>query len=285
MTIESFYDFIDTNDILKMFTFIKKSDNIDCYIFNRKAVTNEMVDLIKKKSNKDINIDYLSDKGIKNCGVDIYIEVLKTQKKYDCLYINLGTVNDIITEIFKKNHNFRSNLLMGVILCLNMQNNNGCCFFRIPLGFSKFTIQVIYILKKYYKKVILTNIYSSKIGLVVGLYLIDFVGINNEELEEFNIIKNKMRENKDYFGNNNKIIESIFDIDEQNVNYNLIRMFLLKFENDKIDDINHFLSIQINKSKFIENKKNSEEEKKNIINNLFKSYIQQLYFYLYSNNF
>jgi hypothetical protein len=262
LTIESFHNFTDVHDILKIFTFIKKSANISCYIFNRKAITKEIIDLIKKKSCKDINIDYLSETNIKNDNIELYIKALKNQKKYDCLYINLGTINGVTTEIFENNHSFNSNLLMGLILCLNMQNNNGCCFFRIPLGFSKFTIQLVYILKKYYKKIILTNIYSSKIGLAVGLYLVDFMSVSNEELCKFDIIKKKMCENKDYFGNNNKIIESIFNIDENNVNYSLIKVFLLKFENDKINDINHFLSIQVNKNKFIENKKIMKKKRK-----------------------
>jgi hypothetical protein len=285
LTWKSFYHFIDMYDILHSLSFLKKTDDISCYILNRTSIDDSILNLIKKKYQKNISINYYSDKSIKSQGIEMYLEPMKNKKKYDSVCINLGTKNGATIEIFKNSHNYNANIIMSLILCLNIQNNDGVAFFKIPVGFDEITIQFIYILKMYYKNVIIKNLHSSKISLTIGIHAVGFMGISDDELNNFNSSIEYFEKNSKLFGNNNKNLCNFVNLNKNDVNYGLIKIFLLKFENDKHDEINNIINILVRSEIFINDKSNKSKEKKNIENNLLKNNIQQLYNYLYDSNF
>lgn len=285
LTWKSFYHFIDMYDILHSLSFLKKSNDVSCYILNRTSIDDSILNLIKKKYQKNISINYYSDKSIKSQGIEMYLESMKNKKKYDSVCINLGTKNGATIEIFKNSHNYNANIIMSLILCLNIQNNDGVAFFKIPVGFDEITIQFIYILKMYYKNVIIKNLHSSKISLTIGIHAVGFMGISDDELNNFNSSIEYFEKNSKLFGNNNKNLCNFVNLDKNDVNYGLIKIFLLKFENDKHDEIDNIINILVRSEIFINDESNKSKEKKNIENNLLKNNIQQLYNYLYDSNF
>ena len=88
----------------------------------------------------------------------------------------------------KKQYNYEKyytlQLFYQILFCLNNQNENGCGIIMSFTFFNDITIQLLFILKKYYKKLIFTN-YKSNSFYTTSTKIIasNFKGIDKNELK------------------------------------------------------------------------------------------------------
>ena len=295
---EEFINNMNENDIKNnniISDFLKR--NIDSKILKEFSQISPIFELINKNKNKNIfisaerlkididdlkKIKILNNKNIIICTDIIYNfnDLIKNTKKYNTYYL-MQSKNSKTEYILNKSNifNFSFNL-SNIILCLNIQEIGGNAYFLISSMLDRMIIEIIYILKKYYKKIIIKNKYSDKIGLTISLYCYDFNGVPIKELAELNNIFLKI--NTDNFKNGNLFLNSIIDINNKEIENNItnkLNIFVKKKLNSIVDyvfllnDIYTFINDNNNKTKYIYNIKKA----------LYKYLVTNFFILIYKN--
>jgi predicted O-methyltransferase YrrM len=265
-------------DVYSIFDLFDGKNNINCFILNRKNMTDKLINFIKK--NKNIHVDYFKNNTPEILSFEDYEGILKNKNKYDSLYFMHGTRFASTRGIFELEYNNNIHILMNLILCLNMQKMHGNVLFKIPTGFTKFTIQLIYVLKMYYEKVEIKNLKSTKLAITVVFIAKKFKGISKTELNNFNNMLDTIK-NENLFVFKSKKIKSFIELNKQSDEYNFIKNFLCKYENKKMNEIKNILKLYIDINSFVKNKSQSNKYKENIIKNIQKNTIINLYNLIY----
>lgn len=169
-------------------------DNIDItdiytYINRNSSIINENINIF--------NTDYINNKNEFNT-------LLNKNIKYNNIFIiyNIYPINILI-----------------IILILNKQMINGNCVLTITIKTPNNIYKLLYILKKYYKKILITQAVMVAKGQTIEILLSNFVGINNNELIKLNSLLNNDMNNID----NYKII-----IKTNNIKYNNFKNIIFK---------------------------------------------------------
>ena len=258
-TINSFIDIYPIKNI------IEKGKN-SCFILNRLNITKKLI-IFLKRFNKNLTVDYYKNDIPELIQLEDYLKILNKKKKYSILYLTQGNKFGSLTAHVTK-HNINCNLLMNLILCLNMQKEGGNACIRTNFYFDKFFYELIYVLKMYYKKVVIKNMLNFKMATSIIIECYDFTGIDNKELENYNSIIKKI-ENKELFTKNNKVITGFLDTDK----YKIIEKNMTKFKKEILDKIVLDIETYILRKKYIIDEKNDLSFKKMIIRNVFKNTI------------
>ncbi len=150
--------------------------------------------------------------------------------------------------------------------------------------YTEISIELLFIIKKYFKKVILTTFDQSNcITVSTKIIASKFKGITKKELDElFKIAEeiSKFNDKYDDFDNNYKFIKSILNIDKKSLVYQSFRKKIIKYnlQKKKIveDNINLF-------NKIIDFFENNNESEKNIYkfkNIIFEKQIQTVFYWI-----
>ena len=207
-------------------------------------------------------------------------------KKYDVISFkslipkNIGVKNIIMNLNSDTNIDYCYRLYM----CLKLQNNGGNAIFHFNLFITDFLVEIIYIFKKYYEKIKITqplrHTFRSYPAYTIECY--NFLGIPDEELKKFeNIcieISNKNNNFLDYENKNYNYLHSIIII-EKNV-FDEIKTKLINFIDIKINIFLKYMILLKKIENYVHDKNNSE---KNIIllkNTIYKKQITEFIFYI-----
>jgi hypothetical protein len=161
-----------------------------------------------------------------------YTMLLNTNKKYDYIYMLLNYIK--LTDNCNNINNIY-NILQSVLL-LNIQAINGSSFIKIWISLDTINIQMLYILKKYYKSIKISYAYYDKSGFELYVRLDHFIGIRPTELQNLDILINNIFTNIDNYTDNCYTINSIANITSLGYNkfkydiFNMLKVYLFIFE-------------------------------------------------------
>jgi len=306
-TIKKFYEYMGNNlenPVYEIISTIKNNNiidtenikNISLVNFSHSNIHNN--DLIKKFIKKKLNID-----DIKLYDVNLTLgkndkENIIKNKMYNCKEINNITkllkhkIDIIIISltsynlIEKKQYNYEKyytiQMFYQILFCLNNQNKNGCGIIMSFTFFNDITIQLLFILKKYYKKLIFTN-YKSNSFYTTSTKIIasNFKGIDKNELKILFSICDELKQEKydDYDNKSYKYLKSI--IKTNNNEYKNFKNKIIEMNEKKIKynykniklwrDIIDFFEDEYNKNNY---EKLKQEILKKQINIFYKWFIE-----------
>jgi predicted O-methyltransferase YrrM len=262
--------------ILKLNIFKLLLDNTIKKIFiNDSSITNDNFSLLYNLLNTNNKLK-VSFNNILIFNQKSYTELIKTNNKYDLIYIGHSGI-----EYDKTLYNetlYHKYIIFMIGILLNIQESHGNTCIRIVINIRlEFLINIIYLLKKYYNKIIIKNKYTNIIGSHIYILCYDYKTINNNELNNINKIILDIL-------NNNKTIISLYNTDNK-LYINYIDK-ITYFYNLKHNDINKHILLYKKIIKYIDNNVNNRYinnikinlYKNNILNNI---YIAELF---YNNN-
>lgn len=196
-------------DLIKKYSENKKNIFILYYV-NYNIKNNDRIN-IELKKNIVFNNDYINYKE--------YDELIN-KNKYDLLYFGQYYNRDKSFNISIKYY-----LLYCIGIALNTQNINGNLIIVSSIEIDNdLLIDSIYILKKYYKKIIIKNKKSLNLGTSFYIIANDFIGINEKDKININLfIKNL----------NNKVINNINILYNKSTDYITIKEKINEFINIK----------------------------------------------------
>lgn len=222
--------------------------------------TYKILNFITKNHNiKKENI-YIDNKSLLT--KDNYNKILGNGIKYEYIYLlsnNAKRLNNC------NNINNIYNILQSILL-LNKQSIDGSAFLKIWINLDIINIQMLYILKKYYKSLIFSYAYYDFSGFELYIRLNNFVGINKKELNELNKLVENIFLNINNYTDNCYTINSIAiitSLEFNNFKYNIfsmLKIYLFIFEKH----INILKNIYL-----IETDKNIDPK---YLNNVLKTY-------------
>ena len=157
--------------------------------------------------------------------------------KIDILNLTIEIKEDESIKKYNYELNYTINFFHTILFSLMIQEKGGCSAMLFFLPLTNRSMQLLWILKKYYKNIYFScNNYCNITTTGNRLIATDFIGIDNIELEKLKEIGNKMYEcNELYFTNkSNKFIDSILKIDESNIKYKKFCESVTKFNLKKI---------------------------------------------------
>ena len=255
-----------SNNIIKKF--IKSK-------FNIKKIDYHDINLLSYKSkNNKSNVFFSEFKNIN----EIVIISKKINNKLDIFMGSL--LYDIVKKVetkFQEQYYYIAFFNL-IYFALSTQNKGGISIFGTFFLMTEPTIQLLWILKKYYKNVIITmadvNVINSFTNKIICS---GFKGISKKELDEIFKIGLNIYEKVESFNNTTFTIQNIIDINSNQikeynnfknkiVKYNIERYNLLKYNQQIINDIIFF------------NDKNdlSKYKRENMINKIFIAQLKYL---------
>lgn len=237
---------INYNDIINIsiinFNHTSYRTNIDNIISNiNKTYNNNSIKLyeinvsMKLSSNQYLkNIIYSR---MENCNqISNNTELLND--KLDIILISLTSYNFIMKKQYNYEKYFTIQLFYQILFSLCNQKKNGCTVMMSFTFFNDITIQLIFILKKYYEGLYFTeykcsNAYTTSTKLIAY----KFKDINENELNEIKKICEKIKVSKydDYKNNKYIYFKSIINTNSKeykNFKNEIIKMNKIKYENN-----------------------------------------------------
>ena len=278
-TMVEFLLVVEYNSIVKLLKYIGFK-NKSLFMTTRKHLSNAYINFLKNITENTMTIDYL-DTYLKFMLIEDYNKIIEDKKKYDILYLSLGTRFSYTALTFEVKYNNNANLLMNLKIALNKQKIGGAVIFNISLITSEFISDLVYIIKKYYKKVIISNVLSLKFEMILTINAIDFIGISSYELNEFNKICNKITNNNLNPNAINNTLIRILNIKNDDETYKNIRDDILKFSYKCIGSLNVNYRMYQNIVYFMEDKKNSKKLKEDIFKLFYGKIINILFSAVY----
>jgi hypothetical protein len=163
----------------------------------------------------------------------IYKSIIDTQLKYDFIFISFFYSTFELIEC--NNINTIWNLLQ-IILILNIQKLNGHSFLYCYINMDIVNIQLLYIMSKYYKSILIVNTEKIFNGFLFCIKFVDFIGINEIELQKLNKIATYIFDNFNNFKDKCYSVNSIIKVKSKSFNkfkykiYNIIKNEIIKLE-------------------------------------------------------
>jgi predicted O-methyltransferase YrrM len=267
--------------------YCKNNPNKDINLFfivrEEFKIQNNIKNYINKKYNIKTNLDHF---GIYNNDINYNFDSIKNiinNKKYEILLFR-NCVNRVISVynlIIKQSFNLNIELFYRIYLCLALQKENGNALFGLTLDFTETHIQFIYLLKKYYKRVILTSSYKYYyigFGLTVECY--DFIGINKKDLDDLKNVAEKISKNNNDYIQNSKFLESFIQIDKKY--YELIKKKIIIYCKKKIYKSLKYFAILEKIEDYVHDKNNDIKNINYLKNTVYKKQISEFIYILYS---
>ena len=225
--------------------FTKTKTNTSCY---------NIVKYINKKFNinnkqcynvNSNNNNYIDDKCYNiefkiNKYEDFENFISKIENKIDIIILDFKYgITFPLLNIMDENNNMVY-LFFSVLLSLNIQNIDGCCVFPTFVIYSKISFQILWILKKYYKKISFTEyVAGSTISYRTKIIASGFLGINKNDLNEINNIgKNILKNNININYNKNiNYLNNILNINNGRKKYEIFEKEISKYNSQKYNNI------------------------------------------------
>ena len=245
-------------------------------------------DLIKKK-NKDIifNFNNYEDDFLYKTN-DYLIDI---NNKFDLIFLSIKSKNNLNNIFINKRLDFNYYIFNNLLFCLEHQKINGSCIIKIPNIFNSFISEIIFLLNKYYKKVVIINYLTSRNFINVQIISYYFKGINNKELKEFQNIKKDIINKNDnliniYNSDNYYYLNSIIDnsIIKNNNNYDKITKELKYLNDNNLDILYDKYKFYNNYFNFINNENNSKKDIIELKKKHYKIFLSNFNKILYSSN-
>jgi hypothetical protein len=206
--------------------------------------------------------------------------VNKINIKQDVIMISLFTKKLFLKEKYYSEKYYILQILYCIIFILSIGKINSCGVFYTFSIFTDISIELLWILKKYYKNIILNCHMLTNMGnRLINIIACDFIGIEEYELKKLYDIAEEIqlydKHHDDYDELDYKYISKILNIDKTQKEYIIfekkITDFNLEFielvikNRDIIDNIIYFLNNK-NMSKNIKNKLKKKIIEKQITN-------------------
>ena len=259
---ENFNTIIDNN----LLTSHKSIDFLNCTFSPQPK--NEVVKKIFKKIYPNIKTINYYDLNISSNNIiskyktklynitEIDYAITKFNTKMHLMVMALVSNNLMKIDRYLYEKYYTQQLFYCIIFVLQLLKKNGTCIILSFSFFTEISIELLYILKKFFKKLIFTKYTTAKTTTTTTKIIASrFKGIPKEELDELLKIAKEISiyNNKyDDYDKNYKFIKSILDIDKTDKEYKSFRAEVIKFNiiNKKYteDNINLFSEI-INLSK------------------------------------
>lgn len=237
---------INYNDIINIsiinFNHTSYRTNIDNIISNiNKTYNNNSIKLYEiNVTMKLLSNQYLKNiiySRMENCNqISNNTELLND--KLDIILISLTSYNFIMKKQYNYEKYFTIQLFYQILFSLCNQKKNGCTVMISFTFFNDITIQLIFILKKYYEGLYFTeykcsNAYTTSTKLIAY----KFKDINENELNEIKKICEKIKVSKydDYKNNKYIYFKSIINTNSKeykNFKNEIIKMNKIKYENN-----------------------------------------------------
>lgn len=281
-TIKNFHEYMGNNlenPVYEIISTIKNNNIIDTqniknislvnFSHSNKHYNNLIQKFIKQKFNindiklYDINLtlgkndeENIIKNKMYNCNeINNITKLLK--HKIDIIIISLTSYNLIEKKQYNYEKYYTIQLFYQILFCLKNQNKNGCSIMISFTFFNDITIQLLFILKKYYKKLIFTNYKSSSFYTTsTKIIASNFKGIDKNELKILFSICDELKQEKydDYDNKSYKYLKSIiktnnneykifkykmFEINEKKIKYNYKNIKLWRNIIDFFEDDNN----------------------------------------------
>jgi predicted O-methyltransferase YrrM len=172
-----------SNDLIKKFI-IKKTNVTDVKCFDINTITNK---------NKENNIMHSKMNNINEMN-----KIIKfLNKKMDIIKMSL-------TSLKLKNMNrvdyekyYCVQFFYEILFCLRTQDIGGTAIMLTFTYFTEISVQLLYLLKKYYNKLYFTN-YKTSTMYITSTKIIasDFIGISSNEINDLYKVSDKLRQDK-----------------------------------------------------------------------------------------
>ena len=215
---------------------------------------------------------------IKKCINDI-------DNKIDIISSGLTSINLIKYNKYEYIKHYTLQFLYCIIFSLSLQKINGCSVIQFFLFLTETSIQLLWLLKKYYKKIILTKYDTSNMNsTTIKIICSNFIGISDKEINElYKIGENISKYNNKYddFNNNYMFIHNILNKKTiNNGNFNEFKLEVIKFNLQIITIINKNTLLWFNIIKYLSCDTISYNKKNNLKNIIYKKQIQNLFFWI-----
>lgn len=202
--------------------------------------------------------------------------------KIDIIIISLTSYNLIEKKQYNYEKYYTLQLFYQILFCLNNQNKSGCCVMMSFTFFNDITIQLLFILQKYYKKLTFTN-YKTNTFYTTSTKIIasNFKGIDKNKLKILFSICDELKQEKydDYDNKSYKYLKSI--IKTNNNEYKIFKHKMVEINEKKIKynykniklwrDIIDFFEDEYNKNNY---EKLKQEILKKQVNIFYKWFIE-----------
>ena len=244
--------------------------NFTYWDWNNKDIQNTIDDntslggaTIENYFKKKLKIDDILIKNIKSSlfnVIELKDIVEKISVKQDIIIISLFTKNLLAKEKYDNEKYYLLQFLYSIVFILSIGkiNSNGVIY-----TFSLFTdisIELLWLLKKYYKNIYLTcNMTTNMVNRLVKIYICDFNGIDNKELKQLYDILEEIQlynvNHDDYDSGNYKYISKILKIDKTQKEYLDFEKKIINFNLELIELMTKNRKLIDNIFLFLENKK------------------------------
>ena len=123
--------------------------------------------------------------------------------KYDLLFFKaMIKKNNVLKYILEKKNLFSMQLFGKIFVCLSLQKINGNAILSTPVFLNNVFYELVVILKKYYTKIKISSArYNRRYGSTIVIECQNFLGINSDELMEFEKIAIEMFDKKKNISN------------------------------------------------------------------------------------
>ena len=200
---------------------LKKNNNILNFTHSTTHIPDKIRSYINDKFKLNLQYDEISYENHKLYNID---EIMKNNfiKKYDIIIISLTNLNLILKNKIDYEKYYTIQLFYSLLFCFLNLTKNGTMV-NISFGFNtNVSIQLLWIIKKYFNKITLTCYNSAKITTTTTKIIAsDFNGLSNNELEEFINIAEKIKLfNSTYDDEKLYLIHNFLKIDNNNTIYN-----------------------------------------------------------------
>jgi hypothetical protein len=190
--------------------------------------------------------------------------------------------SNIIDKIYYEKY-YSLQLFYCILFGLSTLKKNGSCTMIAFSFYTEISIELLFIIKKYFKKIILTTFDQSNSTTVsTKIFASKFKGITKKELDElFKIGEeiSKFNDKYDDFNNNYKFIKSILNIDKNSLIYQSFRKKIIKYNLQKKKIIENNIDLFNKIIDFLEDENNNNyfHKLKNII---FEKQIQTVFYWI-----
>ena len=294
--IHFFNFFIKNNIFFEIVKYINCNNQIDLGLFLRFPLdADEFKNNVNKMLNCNINVDVFNignDKcnnshniNFENYDDLIYVTKLCKNKKFDLLYFKtLFKTNSVNKLIIDKKIIFPIELIAKIFLCLNLQKKNGSVILHTVLFNTNAIFEMILILKKYYLTIKVRNDMSNKNKSALYIECSNFLGINPEELSEFEkiIIKisNDVKNFTNYSQSNKLTFEKILNLNSyQKSIVKKFKNISIQYFNEMINNITSYGILLQKIKKYIDNNK-LKYNNNILLNTIYKRQISEYIYFL-----
>ena len=239
-TFENLNDIYDNN----LLTIKKKLNYLNC-TFSPHPNNKMIIDIIKKIYPKIETVNYYDINISGNNLVSLYKTKLYNITEIKQCIKDLNTKMDFMvmilftSNLYKYSKKYLREIYYSlqffycILFIFSLLKKNGTCIIISFSFYTEISIELLYILKKFFKKLILTK-YTVENSTSTNTKIIAsrFKGISKDELDElFKIGEELSSNNKKYdsYDNKYKFIKSILDIDKTSSMYKLFRAHIIKF--------------------------------------------------------